>query len=602
VRSERLKTVPEPQPGGPEATEPPEASSLSPYVAGSVDRAVRASLAHLTGGIAPSIVASAYMDWWVNLALAPGKQARLVEKAVRKATRFAGHVFASAADPGLAPCIEPLPQDGRFRHESWRQWPYSAMYQSFLLTQQWWHNATTHVPGVDRRNEAIVTFSTRQLLDTVSPSNFVLTNPELARATLEQGGQNLLRGAQNLMEDLMATQRGDRPPGTDAYQVGRDVAVTPGKVVYRNRIMELIQYAPSTPRVHAEPLLIVPAWIMKYYILDLSPHNSMVRYLVEQGHTVFMISWVNPDAADRDLSMDDYLLGGVMDALDAVNAIVPQRKVHAVGYCLGGTLLAMAAAAMARDGDDRLASMSLFAAQTDFTEPGELMLFINEAQISFLEAMMWDQGYLDTRQMAGAFQVLRTNDLVWSRVMHDYILGKRREMNDLMCWNADQTRMPYRMHSQYLRRLFLNNDLATGRYALGGRPITVNDIRVPIFAVGTVKDHVAPWRSVYKLHLLSDAESVTFALTSGGHNAGIVSEPGHPRRRFQMATWNELERYVDPETWQRITPYRNGSWWPAWQAWLAERSAAKTAPPATGAPERGYPVLCDAPGTYVLQR
>ncbi|MDH3453262.1 MAG: alpha/beta fold hydrolase, partial [Gammaproteobacteria bacterium] len=336
-------------------------------------------------------------------------------------------------------------------------------------------------------------------------------------------------------------------------------------------------------------------------ILDLSPQNSLVKYLLERGHTVFMISWRNPTEEDRDLGMEDYRELGVMAALEAINAIAPERKVHSVGYCLGGTLLSVAAAAMARDGDDRLQSVTLLAAQTDFTEAGELMLFINEGQVNFLESMMWKDGVLDATKMSGAFQLLRSNDLIWSRMVHDYLLGKRQPINDLMAWNADQTRMPYRMHSEYLRRIFLNNDLATGRYEVGGRPVAVSDIRAPIFAVGTVKDHVAPWRSVYKIHLLADADEVTFVLTSGGHNAGIVSEPGHPRRGYQIATRREGENYIDPDTWQAQTPLTDGSWWPAWENWLAERSSGMTKPPELGAADSEYKPLCNAPGTYVLQ-
>jgi polyhydroxyalkanoate synthase len=385
--------------------------------------------------------------------------------------------------------------------------------------------------------------------------------------------------------------------GAEAYEPGVNLAATPGKVVFRNRLIELIQYTPTTGTVRPEPLLIVPAWIMKYYILDLSAHNSMVRYLVDQGFTVFMISWKNPDAEDRDLTLNDYRQLGVMAALDAIAAIVPGPRVHAIGYCLGGTLLSIAAAAMARDEDDRLASVTLLAAQTDFTEAGELTLFINESQLAFLEDMMWEQGYLDSTQMAGAFQLLRSNDLVWSRLVHDYLMGERATINDMMAWNADTTRMPYRMHSEYLRRLFLDNDLAEGRYTVDGRPIAIQDIRAPIFAVGTETDHVAPWKSVYKINLLADVD-VTFVLTKGGHNAGIVSEPGHDHRHYRIATRPASGRHIPADDWLTMTPRRDGSWWPALADWLAGHSGAPVAPPSLGLPAM-QGMLADAPGSYI---
>jgi polyhydroxyalkanoate synthase len=313
-----------------------------------------------------------------------------------------------------------------------------------------------------------------------------------------------------------------------------------------------------------------------------------------------MISWKNPGPDDRDLGMEDYRTLGVMEALDAVSSIVPEQKVHAVGYCIGGTLLTIAAAAMARDGDDRLRGVTLFAAETDFTEAGEIMTFIDESQVSYLENIMWDKGYLDTKAMAGSFQLLRSNDLIWSRMVREYLLGERQPMTDLMAWNADVTRMPYRMHSEYLRNLFLNNELASGRYVVRGRSIALNDLHFPMFVVATVKDHVAPWRSVYKIELLTDTE-VTFLLTSGGHNAGIVSEPGHPRRKYQVATRKQGDIQIDPDTWRAKTPVREGSWWPAWEAWLTEHSHGQVAPPSVGAQDKGYPVLDEGPGTYVLE-
>jgi polyhydroxyalkanoate synthase len=325
-----------------------------------------------------------------------------------------------------------------------------------------------------------------------------------------------------------------------------------------------------------------------------------VKYLTEQGFTVFMISWKNPEPEDRDLGMDDYRKLGVMAAMEVVSSLIPDRRIHAVGYCLGGTLLSIAAAAMARDSDERLRSMTLLAAQTDFDEAGELMLFINESQLTFLEDMMWEQGFLDSTQMAGAFQMLRSNDLIWSRRLREYLMGERGQMIDLMAWNADTTRMPYRMHSEYLRHLYLNNDLAEGRYRVEGKPIALTDIRVPIFAVGTERDHVAPWRSVYKIHLLTDTE-ITFLLTTGGHNAGIVSEPGRKNRSYQVITASSIDSYTDPDTWTAAVPRTEGSWWPKWAAWLERRSGQPTRPPDLGSPEIGFPALADAPGTYVLQ-
>ncbi|WP_211753575.1 PHA/PHB synthase family protein [Pacificibacter marinus] len=566
-----------------------------------LDKGLKAALAKFTAGLSPIALTSAYSDWAMHLASAPGKRLELLEKAGKKTWRLANHATHCVGTPNTPDtCITPLPQDRRFKDESWQKWPYNLMYQSFLLNQQWWHNATTDVDGVTQQHENVVEFATRQMLDVFSPSNYALTNPEVLTQTAQQGGMNLFRGWQNFIEDLSRTNTGKRPVGTEDFEVGRNMATTPGKVVYRNDLMELIQYAPTTDKVHPEPILIVPAWIMKYYILDLSEQNSLVRYLTAQGFTVFMISWKNPDADDRNLGMDDYVSSGVMDALDAVDTICGGHKIHAVGYCLGGTLMSIAAAAMARDGDARLKSLTLLATQIDFTEAGELMLFIDESQLTFLEDLMWEQGYLDTTQMAGAFELLRSNDLIWSRIVHDYLMGERTPMNDLMAWNADATRMPYRMHSEYLRQLFLKNDLAEGRYHVGSNPIAISDIRVPVFLVGTERDHVAPWESVYKFNLLSDTD-VTFVLTSGGHNAGIVSEPGHPRRHYRVREKAKDDPYIDPDRWMHETSPVDGSWWSILSTWVAEKSHEKTAPPALGSKENGYAPLCDAPGTYVFQ-
>ncbi|MAU43912.1 MAG: poly-beta-hydroxybutyrate polymerase [Yangia sp.] len=565
-------------------------ATVEPHRHDTIDRAFHATLGSLTGGLSPMALATAWYDWAVHLAGSPAKQAELHEKAVANAARALQAGASCALAPEGQGCAE-MAADRRFRSPDWRQYPFNLYAQLFLLTEDWWNAATTGVPGVAPRHEQMTNFAARQTLDMMAPSNFALTNPVVLERTKAERGANLVRGLHNLLEDF-ARYAEDAPPDTGSYEVGRNLAVTPGEVIHRNRLMELIRYRPVTETVKAEPLLIVPAWIMKYYILDLSAHNSMVRYLVEQGFEVYMVSWLNPGADEADLSMEDYVRLGVLEALDVIGRAVPDQKVHAAGYCLGGTLLSIAAASMARDGDDRLASMTLLAAQVDFTEAGEITLFIDDSQVAFLEDIMAEQGYLGSNQMAGAFQMLRSNDLIWSRTIHDYLLGERGGMNDLMAWNADATRMPARMHSDYLRDLFLDNLLALGRYKVGGSTVSLEDIEIPVFAVGTEKDHVAPWKSVWKINRFADGEN-TFLLTSGGHNAGIVSEPGHPRRQYRIgAVTGHAE---EAEHWLAHHDPVEGSWWPEWTKWLDGRSTG-TRP----ALAETLPALEPAPGRYVF--
>ena len=560
-----------------------------------LDRALHAQIAWWTQGLSPASVAAAATDWLVHLAGSPDRQRELVSKAQRKMLRLAASAAADAGQKS-APCIVPLPQDRRFAAPEWQAWPFNLIYQAFLLEQQWWDNATTGVPGVTRHHEQLWTFAVRQVLDMFSPSNFLMTNPVVLKETWRSGGMNLALGWRNAIDDAS----GGAATAPTGFEPGRGVAVTPGKVVYRNRLIELIQYEPATSTVCAEPVLMVPPWIMKYYILDLSPANSLVRYLVDRGHTVFMISWKNPDATDRDLGMDDYLQLGAMAAIGQVAALRPGYAIQALGYCLGGTLLAIAAAAMARDSDKRLASLTLLAAQVDFSEPGELGLFIDESQLNFLDNVMAGKGYLDGTQMEGAFALLNSKDMVWSRMVQNYLLGKgRRVTSDLAAWNADATRMPYRQQSEYLRSLYLDNDLAQGRYRVGGSPVALSDLRAPMFVLGTVRDTVAPWLSVYKLHLLADAE-ITFCLTGGGHNAGVVNPPlasgGHG---YQIATRAHDGRYLDPDAWCAAAPQHAGSWWPAWEHWLRSHATAQIAATAVTAVDP-HAVPDAAPGRYVL--
>ncbi|AWO92939.1 MULTISPECIES: PHA/PHB synthase family protein [Bradyrhizobium] len=588
--AEAPATIPERIPEKPVVANSLPASEPYPF-----DRAFHAVLARFTGGISPVALSLAWLDWSTHLAAAPERRMQMFRNGLRD-TGMLLQAVAHATSQKPWSVIEPQGRDRRFKDPQWETAPFNLLAQAFLLSERWWHDATTGVRGVSHANEAVVEFSVRQMLDMLAPSNFAATNPQVLEKAFQSGGENFVFGWQNWCSDLMRLLSVSKTAGDEQFVVGKTVAATPGKVVYRNDLIELIQYHPTTAQVRPEPILIVPAWIMKYYILDLSPQNSLVRYLTGQGFTVFAISWRNPDAKDRDVAFDDYRKLGVMAALDTIGRIMPDRKTHALGYCLGGTLLSIAAAAMARDGDGRLGTITLLAGQTDFTEAGELTLFINESQVAFLEDMMWQRGYLDTTQMAGAFQLLRSNELIWSRLSRDYLMGESSQPSDLMAWNADATRLPYRMHSEYLRKLFLDNDLAEGRYRVEGRSVSLSDIHAPMFVVGTLADHVAPWRSVYKIHYQADAD-VTFLLTNGGHNAGVVAPPDEPWHTYQVMTKAADAPYVGPDEWLKLAPRVEGSWWPEWAQWLAARSGEPCDPPSIGV--GGADGLPDAPGDYV---
>ncbi|MFB9261597.1 PHA/PHB synthase family protein [Bradyrhizobium erythrophlei] len=565
-----------------------------------IDRLVHAELARWTGGLSPAGLALAFADWQLHLAASPGKRIELALKALGDGSRFAR--MASTPHAAWQPWLMIKPQvgDNRFSDPDWQSPAFNLMAQSFLLSERWWRSATGGLHGVSKGNAAIADFVIRQCLDTIAPSNFAFSNPEVLRRIMDSGGGNFVSGWHNWLEDCK-NLLGSRPSEGDRFVVGKDVAVTKGKVVYRNELIELIQYSPVRADVCPEPVLIVPAWIMKYYVLDLSPHNSLVRFLVERGFNVFMISWRNPTPIDRDLDLEHYRTLGVDAAIDAINQLVPEREIHAAGYCLGGTLLAIAAARLRKEGPACLRSVTLLAAQVDFTEAGELTLFISESQVAFLEDMMWQRGVLEAAQMAGAFRLLRSNDLIWSRLVRDYLIGERTPPSDLMSWNADATRMPYRMHSDYLRKLFLNNDLAEGRYLADGQPIALSDLRAPMFVVGTVRDHVAPWRSVHKIHLVAEAD-ITFVLASGGHNAGIVVAPSEEGRSYQMLEKKADGPYVGPDQWLKKAAHREGSWWLEWVRFLTAHSGAWIPAQPSLHAVQGGPPLEDAPGQYVLQR
>jgi polyhydroxyalkanoate synthase len=473
----------------------------------------------------------------------------------------------------------------------------------------WWQQASS-LRGMQGHSRDQMRFYGRQWLDMCSPSNCLQTNPQALQAALSSGGQTLLKGWGHMF-DAWRTSQGlpVLNVSEDTQGPGRGLAMTPGQVVYRNELIELIQYTPVTSKVHAEPVLVIPSCIMKYYILDLSPHNSMVRWLVEQGHTVYIVSWHNPDESDALLGLDDYVRDGVLAALDHVLGATGE-PVHLMGYCLGGTFAAMAAAALgggdaatSRSGTNTaeqgpLASLTLLASETDFTEPGEMGVLIDEEQVRLLEDMMAARGFLTGKQMAGSFQFLHARELVWSSMNRRWLMGEDEVPNDLMLWNMDVTRLPAVMHSQYLRGFYLRNDLAEGRYLFQGRPISLRDIRVPVFGVGTLKDHVAPWRSCYKMHRLVSGP-VTFALTNGGHNAGIVSEPGHPGRHYQLLTTPPGQPWRSPDEWLEAAPHQEGSWWTAWHGWLLAQGSGQEV--AARVPTQNSE-LGPAPGQYVMVR
>ncbi len=553
-----------------------------------MDKFYQANLAKLTAGVSPAALGTAYYSWMAQLAQSPGTITRLAFYPLLHIDTFISNLVTHQT-PGDG-------KDVRFHTENWSMYPWRLWAEQFLQTEAWCLQATTKVPGLPIPVKRSISFRTRQILDALSPSNFVLTNPDLFRETIRSGGTNLIRGTELAVQDFMEKVTGSPPAGVENFIPGKQVAITKGKVVFKNHLIELIQYEAQTPKVYKEPVLILPAWIMKYYILDLLPENSLVNWLTKQGHTVFIVSWLNPTSEDRELGMDEYYRKGAMAAIDKVSQEIPHTKIHLMGYCLGGTLAMITAAAMAKNKDNRIKSLTLLAAQGDFTEAGELLLFINKSELSFLKSMMWEQGYLDTKQMAGTFQMLRSYDLIWSKMVQDYMHGTQRGMIALLAWNADATRMPYKMHSEYLEKLFLNNDFAEGRFTVEGHHIVAENIQTPAFAVSTEKDHVAPWKSVYKTHLLINND-ITFVLTNGGHNAGIVSEPGHAGRSYLIRERKKDSAYLDPNTWLKEAEAKTGSWWTAWHEWLVQHSTAKMVK--ARALNKKLP---PAPGTYVLQK
>ena len=483
-------------------------------------------------------------------------------------------------------------KDKRFKDEAWRDNEvFDFIRQSYLLSARYMQGLVHDAEGMDEKTAQKVDFYTRQFVDAMSPTNFALTNPEVLRRTAETGGENLLKGLSNLLTDLERGQGNLRIRMTDEskFKVGENIAVTPGKIVYQNDLMQLIQYTPTTEKVLKRPLLILPPWINKYYILDLRPKNSFIRWAVDQGHTVFMVSWVNPDARLAEKGFEDYMLEGPYAALDAIEKATGERSVNAIGYCLGGTLLSATLAHMAVKKDTRIKSATFFTTMVDFAEAGELGVFIDEEQLKALEAKMQKRGFLEGREMATTFNMLRANDLIWSFVVNNYLLGQDPFPFDLLYWNDDSTRMPARMHSFYLRRMYQQNDLIKpGGIELLGVKLDLRKIKLPAYILSTREDHIAPWASTYRA-TQTYAGDIRFVLAASGHIAGVVNPPDAGK----YSHWVNTELPADPEAWLAGSTELAGSWWPDWQRWVTGQDPAQVpARPPKNAIE-------DAPGSYV---
>ena len=512
-------------------------------------------------------------------------------------------LWQHAADRMLGKKTEPVatPEKGdrRFKSKEWEENEvFDIIRQSYLITSRWLMKTMSNIENLSEEDALKVRFHTQQLADALSPSNFLMTNPEVIRETVESGGQNLIRGMRNLQRDLAAGDGKLKITMADqnAYEIGKNIATTPGKVIYQNDVMQLLQYEPTTSMVFRRPLLIIPPWINKYYILDLQPENSFVRWAVDKGYTVFLVSWANPDEKSGEKTMDNYLREGILQPLDAIERATGEREVTAIGYCIGGTLLSAVLALMATKGDDRIKATTFFATQVDFSEGGDLRVFIDEQQLDALDEKMKEKGYLEGDQMYSAFNLLRANDLIWTFYVDNYLLGKAPMQFDLLYWNSDTTRMPRKLHMFYLREMYLKNNLAKPNgITLGGVPIDLGKVTVPIYLQSSKEDHIAPYNSVFKAKSLFSGP-VRFMLAGSGHIAGVINPPNAHKYNYWM---NEAQP-TDLDDWIAGAEYHPGSWWGDWHSWLQQYSGelVEARVPGSGA----LPVIEDAPGSYVKVR
>jgi polyhydroxyalkanoate synthase len=548
----------------------------------------------------PLNITGTFLDFTAKLMADPDK---MVQAQIALWQDYA-KLWQATADRMMGKPAEPVAEvakgDKRFNDAAWRDEAiFDHIKQSYLLTSRWLMGLTKEATGLDDHARRKVEFHVKQFVDAMAPTNFVATNPQVLKATMESGGENLVKGLRNVLEDM---QRGGgrlaiRQTDMEAFEVGRNVATSPGKVVFQNDMMQLIQYAPSTAEVYERPLLIVPPWINKFYILDLKPENSFIKWAVDQGYTVFVISWVNPDARLRHKSFEDYMLEGPLAALDAIEKAIGTRDVSAIGYCIGGTLMAATLAYNAAGNDTRIGNCTFFTAQIDFTDAGELTVFIDEEQIANIEKLIEQRGYMDGAEMATTFNMLRSNDLIWSFVVNNYLLGKEPMPFDLLFWNSDATRLPASMHSYYLRNMYLKNLLVQqGGVTLAGVPIDLRRVQIPCYIQAGKEDHIAPAPSVYKLTKIFSGP-LRFMLAGSGHIAGVVNPPRAKKYQYWINEAATTSYPATLEEWRAGATETPGSWWPDWDRWLSAQSGPKVAARVPGA--GGLPAIEDAPGSYV---
>jgi polyhydroxyalkanoate synthase len=547
----------------------------------------------------PAVVGRAFGELYAQMLRDPTRMVDAQMKFWQDYAQLWGSATRRLLGEEATPVITPGAGDRRFKDDAWQENPvFDFIKQSYLLASRYVDDCVSAAGELDEHTAKKVEFYARQFVDAMAPTNFASTNPMVVRETVETGGENLLKGLSNMLEDL---ERGKgklrmKMTALDKFELGENVAVTPGKVVFQNELMQLLQYSPTTQTVHRRPLLIIPPWINKFYILDLRAKNSFIKWAVDQGHTVFVVSWVNPDARLAQKDFVDYMHEGPLAALDAIEKATGERTVKCIGYCLGGTLLAAALAWMARRKDDRVKCATFFTTMVDFAEPGELGVFIDEEQLALMEQSMEKKGYFEGSSMAEAFNLLRANDLVWSFVVNNYLLGREPFPFDLLYWNSDSTRMPRRMHSFYLRNMYQKNLLCQpGGISLDGEPIDLGTVRTPVYILSTKEDHIAPWKSTYAATRLYGGD-VRFVLGASGHIAGVINPPAANKYGY----WTNDACPVDPDRWLASAEAHEGSWWTDWNEWASAFNGKQV--PAREPGDGALAVLEDAPGSYVKTR